>query len=99
LQSQIRRAAISTPTNIVEGAVRRSEAHYLGYLETSLGSACEACYLLQLCVRLKLLNPTQCLSLINRYTEVIQGLAALMTRIDEDLASEGRPRQARTPHR
>lgn len=36
LQAQIRRASVSVPTNIVEGSVRRSDQHYLQYLETSL---------------------------------------------------------------
>jgi four helix bundle protein len=99
LQAQVRRAAVSAPTNIVEGAVRRSEAHYLGYLETALGSACETRYLLELCVRLKLLEAHLCRPLVDRYTEVIQGLAALISRIDEDLAAEGRPRQAPTRRR
>jgi four helix bundle protein len=99
LQSQIRRAAVSIPTNIVEGAVRRSEPHCVGYLETSLGSACEARYLLQLCIRLQMLDARHCESLIARYTDVIQGLAALISRIDQDLADEGRPRQAPTRRR
>ena len=85
LQAQIRRAAVSAPTNIVEGSVPRSDRHYLGYLETSLGSACEARYLLGLCVRLKLLDPGVSNKLIDRYSEVIKGLAALITRIDADM--------------
>ena len=87
LQTQIRRCAISTPTNIVEGSVRRSDKHYLSYLETSLGSACEARYLLTLCVRLKLLNPGVTDKLADRYTEVIKGLAGLIARIDADLSA------------
>jgi four helix bundle protein len=93
LQSQIRRAAISASTNIVEGSVRRSDQHYLRYLETSLGSACEARYLLGLCVRLEVLNMKACQKLIDRYTKVVKGLAALITRIDQDLAAKRRRRR------
>jgi four helix bundle protein len=88
LQSQIRRASVSTPTNIVEGSVRRSDRHYLRYLENALGSACEVRYLLGLCVRLELLEERACAPLIERYTEVIRSLSALITRIDEDLRAK-----------
>ena len=88
LQSQIRRAAISTPTNIVEGSVRRSDKHYLRYLESALGSACEVRYLLGLCIRLQMLGNHECDKLIERYTDVVKGLAALITRIDGDLQNQ-----------
>ena len=88
LQSQIRRAGVSTPTNIVEGSVRRSDKHYLRYLESALGSACEVRYLLGLCIRLKMLGNDECDKLIERYTDVIKGLSALITRIDGDLQNQ-----------
>lgn len=88
LQSQMRRAAVSTPTNIVEGSVRKSDRHYLRFLEDALGSACEVRYLLGLCVRLGLLDASACEPLIERYTEVIKLLSALITRIDEDLQAK-----------
>lgn len=56
LQSQLRRAAVSTAANIVEGSVRRSEADYLRFLEIALGSTCEADYLLNLSRRLGFLS-------------------------------------------
>jgi four helix bundle protein len=88
LQAQIRRSAVSTSTNIVEGAVRRSDRHFLNYLETALGSACEIRYLLGLCVRLEFLDPQACAELIDRYTEVVKSLAALIAKIEEDLAAK-----------
>ena len=88
LQTQIRRAAVSVPNNIVEGSVRRSDKHYLNYLENSLGSACEARYLLGLCVRLKFLREIDVSPLIDRYTEVIKSLSALITRIEMSLEQE-----------
>ena len=60
LQAQIRRAAISVATNIVEGAARRSDRDYQRFLEIALGSACEVRYLLSLSARLSLLPESSC---------------------------------------
>jgi four helix bundle protein len=56
LRSQLRRAAVSIPTNIVEGCARESEGDYLRFLDIALGSAREALYLLSLTRRLDLLE-------------------------------------------
>jgi len=41
LQSQIRRSAVSMPSNIAEGCSRNSDAEFARFLEIALGSAFE----------------------------------------------------------
>lgn len=52
LQSQIRRAALSVPTNLVEGCARHSEGEFRHFVSVALGSASEVTYLLEVAVRL-----------------------------------------------
>ena len=52
LQAQIRRAAVSIATNIVEGCARRSRREYLSFLNIATGSASEVRYLCDLSYRL-----------------------------------------------
>ena len=47
LTIQVRRAAISVPTNIAEGAAKRGRREFRRYLDISLGSLSELTYLLR----------------------------------------------------
>jgi four helix bundle protein len=63
LTSQIRRAAVSVPSNIVEGCARDSQADYVRFLTMAFGSLRELRYQLGLSKRLDFLS-TQNWSLI-----------------------------------
>ena len=55
LQAQIRRAAVSTAANIVEGCARKKPKEYGHFLNVACGSGAEARYLLTVANRLQLL--------------------------------------------
>jgi four helix bundle protein len=87
LQGQLRRAAVSVPTNIVEGSSRRSTREYCRYLEVALGSARETRYLLDLSMRLGFLPP-QTATLAERYDELCAILAAVVRTLRQRLRQE-----------
>jgi four helix bundle protein len=76
LTSQIRRAAVSIPTNIAEGCGQTSNAQFARYLTIAFGSACELEYL---CLLAKDLSyTTEKLEMLN---EVKAMLAALIRKV------------------
>jgi four helix bundle protein len=82
LQSQMRRAAISAASNIVEGSARRTTSEYVNFLNVANGSAAEVRYLVDLSERLGYLPPTSSEHLVLRYSDLMKGLQKLMSTLE-----------------
>ena len=90
LQSRLRRAAVSVPTNLVEGSARRSTRNYLHFVEIAIGSASELRYLVGVAVRLGFMTAQDADSLVTRYGRVIRALQALVSALSRSPRPEAR---------
>ena len=88
LQSQIRRAAISVPTNLVEGCARKTTRDYLHFVTMALGSASELRYLLEVTIRLGYLESNALSELMPRCQQVVVGLQKLIDALERDEPSQ-----------
>ncbi len=78
LRAQLRRAAVSVPTNIVEGSARTTTAEYCRFLNIAVGSAAEVRYLLDLSHRLDLLPAAPAEALLEGYDHLVRSLKRLL---------------------
>ena len=74
LTSQLRRAALSVPTNIVEGYSRKGDKELARFLNISLGSMAEAKYLIYFSHRLEYLKDEEYNNLKNGYDRLGKSL-------------------------
>ena len=81
LTSQMRRAAVSVPSNIVEGCARESEAEYLRFLEVAFASARELHYQFSLANRLGYTDDQNVSECDSKMTETEKVLSALIRSI------------------
>jgi len=85
ITSQLRRAALSAPTNIVEGCGRRTQRDYLTFLNRAETSLEEAGYLLDFARRLGYLKSQTAEGLLAMYDEAARVLHGLTARVEGDL--------------
>jgi len=79
LTAQVRSAAVSTPSNIVEGCARRSEDDYLRFLDMAYASVRELEYQLSLATRLGIqTDDTPLESMCQETGKVLHGLIRSM---------------------
>jgi four helix bundle protein len=77
LTNQIRRAAVSIPSNIAEGAARQTKKEFVNYLHMAQGSLSELDTQLEIAKQLVYLDPDQWKSLdekMDRVDKMISGL-------------------------
>ena len=88
LTSQLRRAALSAPTNLAEGMARRTIADKLHFLTIAEASLSEAGYLLDFAHRLGYLPKPDFGKLFMLHMEAARTLRGLARRIETDPDSE-----------
>jgi four helix bundle protein len=87
LTNQVRRAAVSIPSNIAEGQGRRSAREFINFLSIAHGSIREVETQLQIAQRLKYLTREQvkgALDLASEVGRLITGLAQAVSRRSND---------------
>jgi four helix bundle protein len=84
LTSQMRRAAVSVPSNIVEGCARDSQADYLRFLYIAFGSLRELHYQLSLSKRLGFLRNQDSSLLEAKIIETEKVLSGLIRALRDD---------------
>jgi four helix bundle protein len=81
LVGQVRRAALSIPSNIVEGAARGTDEDFVKFLQIALASAAEVEYQLEFAAAASLIPVAEFAIRQQELTEVRKMLAGLIKRI------------------
>ena len=82
ISQQMRRAAISIPSNIAEGQSRKSKKEFLNFLSIATGSKSELETQLIICCRLKYLKEKQIDTALKMCDEISKMIYALSETID-----------------
>jgi four helix bundle protein len=93
IRLQMRRAATSVPTNIVEGSARRSTSEYLNFVNVARGSAGELHYLIDLASELGLLPGDAFKALNPKAEHVVRQLERLIQELERLLLIEREARR------
>jgi len=85
LTSQIRRSAVSVPSNIAEGFGRYHSKEFVRFLQISQGSVYECQSQLEIAFRVNYIEECIFNDLDNRLTEVAKMLSSLIRKIKESI--------------
>lgn len=85
ITSQIRRAAVSIPSNIAEGAARTSKKEFNNFLSIALGSASELETQIIISKNLEYLSSEKSAILLSELTGIQKMIAGLMKNIKSSL--------------
>ena len=96
VRTQMRRAAVSITTNIVEGSARLGTAEYLNFVNVARGSASEISDLVLLATELGYLSPSVSHLLRRRCDNLVPQLESLVQKLEQIARAEKRPRRERT---
>ena len=77
LTNQLRRAAVSVPSNIAEGQARNSTSEFCNFLSIARGSLAEVETQLLLAIRFKYLSEDQCTHAFDLITQIAKMLNTL----------------------
>jgi four helix bundle protein len=91
LTSQMRRASFSVPSNIAEGASRKSKKEFLHFLRIAHGSLSETQYFIHLAFRLGYLTPASEEALRVRTTSSFKCLYGLIRAVEAEVEAEQHP--------
>lgn len=84
MTSQLRRAALSIPTNLAEGTGRGSDRDFGRFVQIAMGSACEVEYLISLSEELAYLKKEESQQLNSHLSQIKKMLTGLLKKLKAD---------------
>jgi four helix bundle protein len=88
LTSQMRRCAVSVPSNIAEGAARKTKNEYLQFLYISLGSLSELETQIEISKRLKFFNDSQVEELVEKIRRMLLNLVGYLKNTRQPVSAQ-----------